>query len=753
MHRFAVVDFVLRRNQPVIGDHPIDPVGAKGAGIAEVMELQGRRPQGQHAGAAVVGVAHQVDQHVDAIGADALGDRLTAARGHHREVIHAAADHCGDLVGDIDQGVGEDLETPAVVAGEQSMEQVAHRVVAEIGGEVADTEAPAGWPWWWRRQAEGGHAAAGGFGPAFAQAAVQGRWQRKQARGEGWQERTIPGLGIDLQPLAQPRGAVVVVVPVAEAEPVPLEVHEHFGGVWIKGQGALQFGNAGLGVAQRRQGLAELVMALALLRVLAQQPAEAGHGRLHPAQIHQGGSQLQQQIGSLRRGPQDHPQGLEGLVGAPLAAQQQGEGEEVVARWSEGGFQSQGLAVVPLGGIEIAAELQQGAAVGVGPSAQKRFRIPETTVGCTATRRRMGDGRSGITWRQIRGSGGGAVTIAWPVIGRMVRLSSGGRLATTSGHRIEESIEQVDGLAIAALAMQHLGELQPGGAMVRCLLQQLAVEPLRLWPSAGFLLRPGRPEEELQLGRFAAFPPFAQIGPLPFRPGRAPGLTTTGMQQRQGPGAEAQAGATCRTAEIEVVVVKGKVRIEAHARTPEGFCPCGEEHAIEQLHRHRRRSVDIQLAAGGRAVAQGTAEEGKVKAAAAGIQPPAHLTALMALVSRHPHQIEAGQCRLQLRSEGLGAEVHVVVAEHQHRAGRGSLDRGVVGDGERIAVGKTDPRHQLPVLRLPQRATQQRVVPEGRFLQPCCRNQLDHRWCHGRSTPSGSWGRSSMGLSVAARSA
>ena len=44
MHRFPVVRFVFRGDQPGIGDHPIDPVGAEGAGIAQVMELQGRRP-------------------------------------------------------------------------------------------------------------------------------------------------------------------------------------------------------------------------------------------------------------------------------------------------------------------------------------------------------------------------------------------------------------------------------------------------------------------------------------------------------------------------------------------------------------------------------------------------------------------------------------------------------------------------------------------------------------------------------------
>ena len=83
----------------------------------------------------------------------------------------------------------------------------------------------------------------------------------------------------------------------------------------------MQCGNAGFCLAQGRQGLAELVVAFSQLRFLAQQPPQAGQGRLHPPQLHQGDAQLQQQVGPLRRGPQDHPQGLQGLVGAPLAAE------------------------------------------------------------------------------------------------------------------------------------------------------------------------------------------------------------------------------------------------------------------------------------------------------------------------------------------------------------------------------------------------------------------------------------------------
>jgi hypothetical protein len=50
----------------------LESLGAERAGIAQAVELQRRRPQRQHAGAAVVGVAHQINRHVDAIGADGL---------------------------------------------------------------------------------------------------------------------------------------------------------------------------------------------------------------------------------------------------------------------------------------------------------------------------------------------------------------------------------------------------------------------------------------------------------------------------------------------------------------------------------------------------------------------------------------------------------------------------------------------------------------------------------------------------------
>ena len=119
--------------------------------------------------------------------------------------------------------------------------------------------------------------------------------------------------------------------------------------------------------------------------------------------------------------------------------------------------------MVPLGGVEIALQLQQGAPVGVGPGAQALGGIAEAVN---------------------QGIGGN---------GQVISLRT--------GVACQQGIEQGEGLAITALLVQHLGQLQPGGAMARRLLQQLAVTPLRLRPGAGFLQGPGRAEQLLQLRR------------------------------------------------------------------------------------------------------------------------------------------------------------------------------------------------------------------------------------------------------------
>ena len=106
------------------------------------MQLERRWPLGQHARAAVVGVAHQIDQQVDLVGPDPIGQLLVGVASHHAEVLHALLHRAGVGIGNIVDGIGEHLKAFAVVVAKQAMDQGAHGVVAEIGGEVADPQPP-----------------------------------------------------------------------------------------------------------------------------------------------------------------------------------------------------------------------------------------------------------------------------------------------------------------------------------------------------------------------------------------------------------------------------------------------------------------------------------------------------------------------------------------------------------------------------------------------------------------------------------
>src|SRR5207249_4160352 len=95
--------------------------------------------------AGVAGVAVDVDQDVDPVGADLRGGRLVA--------------HFADVDPVLDRGldplvqralvlapaiVGEDLDVLAVVQLEELGHQVADGVVAQVGGDIAHAQAPAG---------------------------------------------------------------------------------------------------------------------------------------------------------------------------------------------------------------------------------------------------------------------------------------------------------------------------------------------------------------------------------------------------------------------------------------------------------------------------------------------------------------------------------------------------------------------------------------------------------------------------------
>ncbi len=73
-HRLLVVEAIVRRrNDDAVGDDVVGAATARAAGKADPGHLHRRRPQREDAQAMALGVAHEIDENVDAVGMDALG--------------------------------------------------------------------------------------------------------------------------------------------------------------------------------------------------------------------------------------------------------------------------------------------------------------------------------------------------------------------------------------------------------------------------------------------------------------------------------------------------------------------------------------------------------------------------------------------------------------------------------------------------------------------------------------------------------
>ena len=179
--------------------------------------------------------------------------------------------------------------------------------------------------------------------------------------------------------------------------------------------------------------------------------------------------------------------------------------------------------------------------------------------------------------------------------------------------------------------------------------------------------------------------------------------------------------------------MKAETRIKAHPGLLQDARPNRQKHPIEQFHGPRRRAIAHLLGGTGLAMADAAAELGVVPLQARPVEPPGHLPALAALVAGHPHQIEIAEGRLQLGSQGLGAQVHIVVAEDQQGLRWCGSDRGVVGNGQGIAIGMGKHRQQGLMLGLLQRSAQQGAVVEGSRLQARSRHQMDGGHAHGEA--------------------
>ena len=277
--------------------------------------------------------------------------------------------------------------------GEQAVEQPAHRMAAEIGGEVADAQRPllAGAGEGPGRSGLGagkgrhGRRDRGGMAGGQPAGQFQGQGEAEQPHRHRHRHR-IPGVEPLLQMLGQPPHPPVVVVPEAESEPHALghgeQVEVARGVLQPAGVG----GKSGLGIAAGLLALAKAEQRRAMAWLLAEHPLEGGPGQIKALHLHQQPPQIEQGLGVVAIEPQQLPKQLDRLAGAVLAAQQGGEAVEQVG--GVGPLQ-QGGAQGRLGAGGILQQLQQAGAVG------------------------QGGGVGGWDWASCRGSNGSGVSRRW----------------------------------------------------------------------------------------------------------------------------------------------------------------------------------------------------------------------------------------------------------------------------------------------------------------------------------------------------
>ena len=184
--------------------------------------------------------------------------------------------------------------------------------------------------------------------------------------------------------------------------------------------------------------------------------------------------------------------------------------------------------------------------------------------------------------------------------------------------------------------------------------------------------------------------PFVLIELKALLPSWTARRAAAGMDQWDGPDAEAQASRQGAPAEVQVVEVKGQCRIKAQSGLLEQSGACREEDTIEQA--GLRWSVTkadgfMELRC---AMADGTHQKGLIKQLGLGIDPPGGVICGDATVAGHTDQIELLEAFAEQGRQGLITQPHVVVTEDQQGVGMGLIDRRVVGEGEGLVVTRVD---------------------------------------------------------------
>lgn len=188
--------------------------------------------------------------------------------------------------------------------------------------------------------------------------------------------------------------------------------------------------------------------------------------------------------------------------------------------------------------------------------------------------------------------------------------------------------------------------------------------------------------------------PFALVERKTGLPGVAAGCALAGMDQLQGLDAQPQACGEGAAAEIEIIEMKGKLRIKAKRVALQHTGSGGEENAIQECRRTGGRSIAGAIPLLRAAVVDYTHQTRFVTPCAAGLQPPGHHPRRQATIAGDADQIELPQCCAQAVPEIPIPQPDIVVAEGKDRLGISLGDGGVVGQGEGRAIAESD---SLPI--------------------------------------------------------
>ena len=315
----AVVGGQFQRRDQGVAHDVVDAGHARAAREPQVAGLHRRGLAREDAGPRAARVAHQVDQQVDAVGADALSGLRVRQALQFNEVVsraHRPLAQRRPVVGAA--GIQPQLEALAVDLFQHRQEQLRHRVVAKVEGHQAQTDARAG-PLRWQHRRQRLQAMAQCQGVALCGFQVQRRRQRQRQQAEGGGHHRPSGWQ-RLQQALQLLQVGVEVGPVAQVALFQRQARQRFQVVGLQGQHRLDALHRLALEATVAADVAQQAMAAHQRRVFRQGAQQHRRGLFVAAQGVQQGCVLQHGVRFRVPGPF---QGTQGLRAFDIAVQTQ----------------------------------------------------------------------------------------------------------------------------------------------------------------------------------------------------------------------------------------------------------------------------------------------------------------------------------------------------------------------------------------------------------------------------------------------